>query len=164
MYCMMELSNLYGWKTLGGRPVRLLGNGHNGVAAPSLSGAESFLELDVQDTVVDGIFQYIATTQGEAYLSTFHMRASQYKLVFSMRPFQSRDSEKLLVEWNGEALLDGTAFMGPKVEGRWKQYTVVVTGTGAIDRLTFKAVSWRGDSFSGPLLDDISVTEMLHSS
>ena len=29
---MLEVSNLYGWKTLGGRPVQLLGNGHNGVA------------------------------------------------------------------------------------------------------------------------------------
>lgn len=143
----VEASDVEGWGTINGTQIEAWDSGHAGT--PSSDG-ERHIEIDhLGAGPTDGIYQDVQTQAGETYT-----------LMFDIQGRGSLDGEdnRLIVEWNGVSVeIDGFT---PPTAFSWTTVAVQVTGTGGLDRLTFRESEAAGGSTGfGPLLDHVRLFE-----
>jgi hypothetical protein len=141
-------SQVPGWLSQYGERIEIWSTGRSGI--PALDGV-NFLELDYRSSVSDSdgglldfIYQDVRTTLGQYYEASFYMRARR------RTNFNSQD-ETAIFSWNGV----DTAFTAaaPSV---WTMRTVIVVGTGGLDRFAIRESNEAGASTGfGPLIDDV---------
>jgi hypothetical protein len=106
----------------------------------------NFLELDYRSAsggIVDFIYQDVQTTSGQYYEASFSIRARG-------TTFNNVD-QTAIFSWNGV----DTAFTAAATSV-WTKRTVIVLGTGGLDRFALRESAAAGASTgSGPLLDDV---------
>jgi uncharacterized protein (DUF427 family) len=125
---------LPGWTAITGGRIELW-NAHNGVVATN---GVDFAELDYAGAL-DGFYQDVRTTAGQSYTLTFDLRA---------RPNVAASTQGVEVVWNGQVVATTTP------GAAWGSFTVPVTGTGGLDRLTIREVGSQGADGRGALLDN----------
>lgn len=128
-----------GWTSNNGG-IEAWGDGFRGHDA---SEGDSFIELDRHGAgqAVDRIHQDVQTEAGQTYELSFD--AAQ----------RGHDSDHVEVYWNGTLMRT----VSPE-DTDWENFSVTVTGTGAMDRLEFRELASENDS-TGPLLDNIHLEE-----
>jgi hypothetical protein len=111
-----------------------------GVSTPD---GKNILEIDYHhNEKIDYIYQDIKTTKGQKYEASFFIRARG-------ADFKST-SETAIFSWNGKE----SSFTAEK-SGVWTKISLIVEGTGGLDRFAIRESSDRAASDSlGPLLDD----------
>ncbi|MGE0700807.1 MAG: GDSL-type esterase/lipase family protein [Hyphomicrobiaceae bacterium] len=130
-------TSIPGWTAISGGHIEVW-NDLNGVTATD---GVNFAELDY-DGAWDGLFQDVQTVAGQTY--TLMLDAK-------VRPFGSVSTCGIEVVWNGTVvatIAPGTA---------WDTYSLSVTGTGALDRLTIREVQSQGADGLGAMLDNIEL-------
>lgn len=135
-----------GWKSLNGERIEIHGTGLLGVKSPD---GVNHMELDYRGrNNLDHIYQDVQTKAGQKYEASFWMRARR-------SAFDS-PSEAAIFAWNG----DETEFIAEKKK-EWTKITVIVTGTGGMDRFAIRESEKTGASNGlGPLIDDARLVAM----
>jgi von Willebrand factor type D domain len=127
-----------GWMSMNGEPIELWGAGYNDVPAED---GTTFLDVDwhhKKSHDKDYIYQDIQTRQGQTYEASFYIR-----------PVKSKE-EKAVFMWNGHE----TTFTAK--EGEWLKCSVLVDGTGKLDRFALRESEFMdGDNSVGPLIDNV---------
>jgi hypothetical protein len=100
-----------------------------------------FAELD-HAGALDGFHQDVRTTAGQSYTLTFDLRA---------RPNVATSTQGVEVVWNGQVVATTTP------GATWGSFSVPVTGTGGLDRLTIREVGGQAADGRGALLDNFSL-------
>lgn len=129
-----SFGSVNGWTAIGGGSIELW-EAHRGVNATD--GAQ-FAELDFQGAR-DGFFQDVRTASGQSYTLSFDLR---------QRPGTPASSQDVEVVWNDRVVATASPGAG------WGTFTVGVTGTGGLDRLTIREAASQGGDGLGALLDD----------
>jgi hypothetical protein len=131
-----------GWKSLHGTSIELWGPGFKGV--PAVQGA-NILELDATNgSNLDYLYQDIWTVKNQKYEASFFMQARVGANFLS-------EDETAVFSWNGKESSHTAAKAGV-----WTKITVIVTGTGGMDRFALRESSAAGaNSSHGPLIDDV---------
>jgi hypothetical protein len=129
-----------GWMSLNNERIELWGIGFGGVATPD---GKNILEIDFHhNEKIDYIYQDIKTNKGQKYEASFFLRARGAE-------FKSA-SETAVFSWNGKE----SSYTAEK-SGVWTKISLIVEGTGGLDRFAIRESSDKGASDSlGPLLDD----------
>lgn len=81
-----------------------------------------------RDRATDGVYQEIQTEKGQEYVVSFDVRARSSNT--------DNDDESCVVEFNG-VKLQNKGYHARKA-GEWTTHTLVVMGSGGLDRLTFR--------------------------
>lgn len=123
-----------GWQPLAGGQIELWSS-HRGVTPTD---GVNNLELDVR-SARDGLYQDVATIAGSVYELTFDA---------TRRPGTSASTNVVEVLWNGALVAKVTPTT------LWAEYDFTVTGTGGLDRLTFREASGSFGDGLGAMLDD----------
>ena len=129
-----------GWTALPGSGIELW-NSHNGIQARNGS---NFVELDYLGAT-DGIYQDVRTGAGQSYTLSFDLAA---------RPGAALSTQGVEVLWNGQVVATVQP-IASGTHGIWITPTVIVTGTGNLDRLTLREVGSQGSDGVGALLDNV---------
>jgi glucose/arabinose dehydrogenase/uncharacterized protein (DUF427 family) len=135
-----SFASIPGWTAISGGTIELW-NAHNGVTAPN---GANFAELDFAGAR-DGFFQDVQTTAGQTYTLAFDLRG---------RPGFALTTMGVEVVWNGTVVATTT----PTSTSAWGSFSVGVTGTGGLDRLTIREVSSQGADGLGALVDNFRLT------
>jgi large repetitive protein len=129
-----------GWMSLNNERIELWGKDFMGIIAPQ---GNNILEIDYHhNEKIDYIYQDVKTNKGQMYEASFFLRARGEE-------FKSA-SETAIFSWNGKE----SSFTAEKA-GVWTKITIIVEGTGGLDRLAVRESNASGANNSlGPLLDD----------
>ena len=142
---LIKDSNIPGWTSSSSGKIELWVSGACGIQ--SHTGTGKYIELDhLREGPLDGVYQDVVATNGQAYILTFYMRARR-------EAKRTTDDEALTVEWNGVSL---GQFISTEPNA-WTRYQLSITGAAGLNRLLFLEVSSDGQ---GPLLDDVSIIEI----
>ncbi len=137
-----HLGSMLGWTALPGGRMELW-NAHRGVQAKH---GVDFVELDGQ-SATDGFYQDVRTSAGQSYTLSFDLAA---------RPDTALSTQGVEVLWNGQ-VVSTVQPIAAGMHGVWTTPTVTVTGTGNLDRLTFREVGSQGGDGRGALLDNVQL-------
>ena len=124
-----------GWTAITGGTIELW-NAHNGITG---NAGANYAELDYAGAR-DGFYQDVQTTAGQSYALTFDTR---------QRPGGGVSTAGIEIVWNGTVV----ATTAPNTT-TWTAFTVNVTGTGALDRLTIREVASQSSDGLGALIDN----------
>jgi Protein of unknown function (DUF642) len=135
-----------GWKSLNNERVELWGKDFMSVPAPH---GNNILEIDYHhNDKIDYIYQDILTKKGQLYEASFFIRARN-------ADFKSA-SETAVFSWN-----DKESSFNAEKAGIWTKITVVVEGTGGLDRFAIRESGDKAANDSlGPLLDDFRLVTL----
>jgi Protein of unknown function (DUF642) len=129
-----------GWVSKNGERIELWGAGFNKVPAPH---GQNILEIDYNSAAIDHIYQDIQTVKGQKYEASFFLRARSDN--------NKSEDETAVFSWNGAE----SSFTAEK-KGEWTRVSVIVDGTGGMDRLALRESMVTGANNSlGPLIDDV---------
>lgn len=135
------VTGLQGWNNKAG-PIEVWRNNHG--YTPGLNA--SYIEVDgAPNTRNNRVYQNITTVASASYELSF---------LHSPRPGNSATSNRFDVYWNGtrvyRAAIEGTGLTNTQ----WQRVTLLVTGTGATDRVSFFEADTDTDD-KGALIDDV---------
>ncbi|WP_398466077.1 Ig-like domain-containing protein [Tardiphaga sp.] len=131
-------SSIPGWTAISGGTIELWNNLNNVTATDGMN----FGELDYVGAR-DGLYQDVNTAVGQTYNLAFDARS---------RPGFSGATCSMEVLWNDQLI----ATVPPG--NSWSTYNFTVTGTGGLDRLTFREVAGQGGDGLGALYDNVRLT------
>lgn len=130
-------SSIEGWTALSGGTIELWNNLNNVTATDG----KNFGELDFLSGR-DGFYQNVSTVAGQRYDLSFDARS---------RPGFTGATCTIEVLWNDTVI----ATVPPG--STWKTYDFSVTGTGGLDRLTFREAAGQSADGLGALYDNVSL-------
>ena len=129
-----QFTTVSGWTALTGGQIEVW-RGHRGVTATN---GVNFLELDFAGAR-DGFFQDVTTVAGQTYNLSFDLRT---------RPGFAASTQGVEIVWNGVVIATAT----PGTD--WSTFTVALTGTGTVGRLTIREVAGQAGDGIGAMLDN----------
>jgi hypothetical protein len=139
-------SQIPGWKSLNNERIELWGYGFQGVSTPD---GQNILEIDYHSQKIDYIYQDIQTVKGQEYEASFFIRARRGDLLATA-------DETAVFSWNEKS----TPFTAEKRDA-WTKITMVVVGTGGLDRFGLSESATAGANTSyGPLIDDVRLVSL----
>ncbi|WP_246520574.1 putative Ig domain-containing protein [Microvirga arabica] len=126
-----------GWTAIPGGTIEIW----NAINRVQATDGVNFVELDY-GKAYDGFYQDVQTQAGQAYTLSFDARS---------RPGYSSATTSIEVLWNGT--LVATVPPGSS----WATSSFTVTGTGGLDRLTFRELQAQSTDGHGAMLDNIKL-------
>lgn len=131
--------NVAGWKSMNNQTVEIWTTG----MGPAATDGVNILEIDRNLDKVDYLYQDIQTVAGQKYEASFYIRARRGAYVYT-------EDETAVFIWNDQE----TSYTAARKD-EWTKITLIVEGTGGLDRFGIRESTEAGGNTSyGPLLDD----------